>query len=75
MTSDDKCVCCGGYVHEWSMVCPSCEADGAALPFSDYADSAIPAQYRVGYIVPDGAPWYVRLASKIVARWFDRQGA
>lgn len=75
--NDDRCVSRGDYVPEGRMVCSGCEmaaseSADATVPFLD-SDDITPV--GIGFILPEGAPWYVRVASKIVARWFDRQGA
>lgn len=74
--NDDRCVCCGAYVPEGRMVCRTCEMVAAAsvdagVPFLD-CDNITPV--GIGFILPEGAPWYVRVASRVIGKWLAAQG-
>lgn len=76
MNDSDKCVCCGGYVPEGRMVCAGCEmaaaeSADATVPFFDSDDIA---PVGVGFVLPEGAPWYVRVASRVIGKWLKAQG-
>jgi hypothetical protein len=76
MNDSDKCVCCGGYVPEGRMVCAGCEMAAAesvdaTVPFLD-SDDITPM--GIGLFPPEGAPWYVRVASRVIGKWLAAQG-